>query len=41
MSIVFHGFRGSAKAMSKTARGCIARGCREQKQRLAILPWLS
>src|SRR5205807_2653071 len=30
-----------AKAMRKTARGCLLQSCRNSKQHPAILPWLS
>jgi hypothetical protein len=40
MWIVSHGFGERPKAMSKTARRCIARHGRQRQQRLAILPWL-
>jgi hypothetical protein len=39
IAFVSHGFREGAKAMSKTARGSIARASREQIQHPAILPW--
>jgi hypothetical protein len=42
IAIVSHGFRGDAKAISKTARRCRRSNGRCQAcQRLAILPWPS
>jgi hypothetical protein len=41
IAIVFHGFHGDTKAMSKTARGCGSQAGCESKQHPAILPWPS
>src|SRR5271169_6931029 len=41
IAIVFHGFRGDAKAISKTARRCRRSTAAIPAQRLAILPWPS